>query len=65
MQSVGADDHVESAWRAVLEGDLAVVRDRRDGVGEQIFNVVARGVVEDLAEVVAHDLEMIVGDGRE
>ena len=60
MQSVGADDHVESARRAVLESDLAVIRDRRDGVGEHVFNVVARGVGEDLAEVVGHDLEMIV-----
>ena len=61
MQSVGADDEVEPPWRAVLERHIAVVGDGGDLVAEDVLDVVAAGVVVDLAEVVAHDLDVPVG----
>lgn len=61
MQPVCTDDEIESPWRAVLERDVAVVGDRGDLVAEHILDVVTGCVVIDLAEVVAHDLDVPVG----
>ena len=61
MQSVGTDDQVESARRAVLERDTAVLGDRGDLVAEHVLDVVTACVVVDLAQVVAHDLDVTVG----
>jgi hypothetical protein len=63
VQPVGADDDVEPASRGTFECHLAVVVDRGDRVAEQVLDVVAPGVIVDLAEVVAHDLHVPVGGG--
>lgn len=63
MQAVGADDDVEGACLGALERHGAVVLDLGDRVAEQVLDVVAGGVVVDLAEVVAHDLHVPVGAG--
>ena len=65
VQPVGADDDVEPAWRCVLEGHLAVGGDGRDRVAEEVLDVIAAGVVVDLAEIVAHDLHVPVGYGAD
>ncbi len=39
--------------------------DGGDGVTEEVLDIVAAGVVEDLAEVVAHDLDVPVRQGGE
>ena len=64
MQAVGADDDVEAPARTMLEADVAIIGDRGDRVGEEILDVAPRGVIEDLAEIVTHDLDVVVGDGR-
>lgn len=64
VQPVGAHDDVECAWRAMLERHGPVGLDSGDRVAEQILDVVAGGVVIDLAEVVAHDLHVPVRTGR-
>jgi len=62
VQAVGADNPVVSLLPAVLERHLAVVAHRGDGVAEDVLGVVAGGLVEDLAEVVPHDLGVPVGE---
>jgi hypothetical protein len=58
VQAVGADHQVEALRRALLERDLAVCGDRRDGVAEDVLDVVGGGGVQDLAQVVTHDLDV-------
>lgn len=65
MEAIGSDHEVEAACRPVVEEDLAVVGEGGDGVAEDVFHVVASGVVEDLAEIVAHDLDVPVGHRAE
>src|SRR5690606_16491195 len=62
VQAVRADDQVEAARLAALEGHLAGLADGGDGVVEDVLHVVAAGLVEDLAQVVAHDLDVPVGE---
>ena len=61
MQSVGADDQVEPPSRAMLERDVTVVGDGRDLIAEHVLDFVSGRVVVDLAEIVAHDLDVPVG----
>src|SRR3954464_10135639 len=58
LQPVGADDEVEPPWSTVLERDLTVIGDGGDLVAEHILCVTPAGVVVDLAEIVAHDLDV-------
>ncbi len=45
----------------MFEGHLGVDGDGRDRVAEDVLDVVATGVVVDLAEIVSHDLHVPVG----
>ncbi len=65
VQPVGTDHDVEAAWRGVLEAHPSVRGDGCDRVAEQVFGVMAAGLVVDLTEIVAHDLDMLVGRGAE
>ena len=61
---IGPDNDVETTPRGVLERHLTVVGDRDDRIREGIFDVVTCGVVEDLAQVVTHDLDVVVRYSR-
>ena len=65
VQPVRADDEVEAARRPRSNVTSPSVGDRGDRVAEEVLDVVAGGVVEDLAQVVAHDLDVPVGHRAE
>jgi hypothetical protein len=69
VQPIGAHDGVEGPRRRPLETDLDVlvtVGQRRDGVAQDVLDLVATGPVHDPGEIAPQDLDMIVGDaGRE
>src|SRR5699024_4342548 len=76
MQAVGADDNVESTSRRVPEDDIdpfGVLGEARDGVTEEVFDLVVELAVKQIHEVAAEDFDLgdeslpveIVGpDGR-
>ncbi len=61
VQTVGADDQVEPAGRAALEGDLDPVRglgERRDRVSEDVLDQVLGALVHDPGQLAAEDLHV-------
>src|SRR4029450_1033638 len=61
MQAVCADNKIKCPGRTVLKGDLnrlLGLPQSRDRISEHILDVTAPGVVDDLGQVTAHDLDM-------
>ena len=65
VHAVGSGDEIEaSGWR-VFEGDIdrvGILRERLDGVVEDVADVVFRGVEKDAADVAAEDFEFAAGE---
>ena len=68
MQPVGAHHEMEGARRRPLEGYRDAVRgvgQARDGIVEDVLDVVAGGLVQDAHQVAADDLEVLRVDDPE
>ncbi|SHU76305.1 Uncharacterised protein [Mycobacteroides abscessus subsp. abscessus] len=68
MQSVGADDEVESLIWGPVEADShagAVVGQVGDRIAEDVLGAGGAGAIQDLTEVISHDLDVPFRHGRE
>src|SRR5699024_12605392 len=61
METVGADDEIESAWQCITEGDVhtvLVLLKCRDGIAEEPLNLLIKLPMKQLDEVAAKDLDL-------
>ena len=65
VHAVGSDDEIEASGRRVFEGDvdgIGSLRERLDGVVEDVADVVFCGVEKDAADLAAEDFEFAAGE---
>src|SRR5699024_979711 len=61
METVGADDEIESAWQCITEGDVhtvLVLLKCRDGIAEEPLNLLIKLPMKQIDEVAAKDLDL-------